>query len=137
RSWKRAGASNQQLREIHRCAPSPGAPGRRPALCASSRPPRLLRRPLLAYPVASEACRTRAAMTDEKNPLLLAVEDGVALLTLNRPEKLNALSRPMIEQAVAALERCAADPAIGCVVVTGAGRGFCAGGDIDAMKADA
>jgi len=76
-------------------------------------------------------------MTDEKNPLLLAVEDGVALLTLNRPEKLNALSRPMIEQAVAALERCAADPAIGCVVVTGAGRGFCAGGDIDAMKADA
>lgn len=73
-------------------------------------------------------------MTDEKNHLLFAVEDGVAVLTLNRPEKLNALSRDMIEQAVAALERCAADPAVGCVIVTGAERGFCAGGDIEAMK---
>ena len=73
-------------------------------------------------------------MTNENTHLLVDVRDGVAVLTLNRPEKLNALSRPMIEQAVAALERCAADPAIGCVVVTGAERGFCAGGDIEAMK---
>ena len=65
--------------------------------------------------------------------LLFEVRDGVAVLTLNRPEKLNALSAPMIEAAIAALERCAADPQVGCVVVTGAGRGFCAGGDVSMM----
>ena len=65
--------------------------------------------------------------------LLFDVRDGVAVLTLNRPEKLNALSAPMIEAAIAALERCATDPQVGCVVVTGAGRGFCAGGDVSMM----
>src|SRR5438552_19017279 len=73
-------------------------------------------------------------MTDT-NPLLFDVEDGVATLAFNRPERLNALSPEMIEQAIAALERCADDPRIGCVVVTGAGRGFCAGGDVTAMNA--
>jgi len=65
--------------------------------------------------------------------LLVEVRDGIAVLTLNRPERLNALSRPMIDAAIAALERCADDPVVGCVVVTGAGRGFCAGGDVTAM----
>jgi len=60
-------------------------------------------------------------------------DDGVAVLTMNRPERLNALSAPMIDGAIAALERCAADAAIGCIVLTGAGRGFCAGGDVTAM----
>ena len=59
--------------------------------------------------------------------------DGVAVLTLNRPERLNALSRPMVDAAIATLERCADDPAVGCIVITGAGRGFCAGGDVTAM----
>jgi 2-(1,2-epoxy-1,2-dihydrophenyl)acetyl-CoA isomerase len=70
--------------------------------------------------------------TDESH-LLVEIRDGVAVLTMNRPERLNALSRPMIDGAIAALERCADDPAVGCVVLTGAGRGFCAGGDVTAM----
>lgn len=73
-------------------------------------------------------------MTDT-NPLLTEVKDGVAILTFNRPERLNALSPLMIEQAVAAIEKFAADPEIGCIVVTGAEKGFCAGGDVTAMNA--
>lgn len=69
--------------------------------------------------------------------LLVDVRDGVAVLTLNRPEKLNALSAEMIQQGIAALERYAVDPAVGCIVVTGAERGFCAGGDVSAMNAGA
>ncbi|HUP07774.1 MAG TPA: enoyl-CoA hydratase-related protein [Caldimonas sp.] len=67
--------------------------------------------------------------------LLVDIRDGVAVLTLNRPERLNALSRPMIDAAIATLERCVDDAAVGCIVVTGAGRGFCAGGDVTAMGA--
>lgn len=65
--------------------------------------------------------------------LLVEIRDGIAVLTLNRPERLNALSQAMIDAAIAALERCHADPAVGCIVLTGAGRGFCAGGDVKAM----
>jgi 2-(1,2-epoxy-1,2-dihydrophenyl)acetyl-CoA isomerase len=76
-------------------------------------------------------------MADTTAHALLAVEDGVAMLTLNRPEKLNALSESMIRDAIAALERWSTDPEVGCIVVMGAGRGFCAGGDISAMGSDA
>ena len=69
--------------------------------------------------------------------LLVEVRDRVALLTLHRPEKLNALSAEMIQQGIAALERFAVDPEVGCIVVTGAERGFCAGGDVSAMNAGA
>jgi 2-(1,2-epoxy-1,2-dihydrophenyl)acetyl-CoA isomerase len=65
--------------------------------------------------------------------LLTRVENGVAVMTLNRPEALNALTRPMMLGMTEALERFGADPDIGCIVVTGAGRGFCAGGDVKAM----
>lgn len=67
------------------------------------------------------------------NDLLEAVKDGVAVLTLNRPERLNAMSRPMLDALLEALPRLADDPAVGAVVLTGAGRGFCAGGDVKAM----
>lgn len=67
--------------------------------------------------------------------LLESIEDGVATLTMNRPDALNALSWPMLEAMVDALKRYAADDAVGCVVLTGAGRGFCAGGDVKAMAA--
>src|SRR6187399_2008483 len=75
-------------------------------------------------------------MTMEANgseDLQVETRDGVAVLTMNRPERLNALSRSMIDGAIAALERCADDASIGCIVLTGAGRGFCAGGDVTAM----
>ena len=72
-------------------------------------------------------------MNPNESDLLVDIRDGVATLTMNRPERLNALSESMIVSAIAALERCAADPAVGCIVLTGAGRGFCAGGDVTAM----
>jgi 2-(1,2-epoxy-1,2-dihydrophenyl)acetyl-CoA isomerase len=65
--------------------------------------------------------------------LLETVKDGVAVLTLNRPDRLNAMSRPMLDAMLEALPRLADDPAVGVVVLTGAGRGFCAGGDVKAM----
>jgi 2-(1,2-epoxy-1,2-dihydrophenyl)acetyl-CoA isomerase len=67
------------------------------------------------------------------NELIETVADGVATLTLNRPERLNALSAPILDGLLAALSRLAADSAVGAVVLTGAGRAFCAGGDVKAM----
>ena len=61
------------------------------------------------------------------------VKDGVAILTMNRPGRLNAMSRPMLEAMEAALGRLAGAPEIGAVVLTGAGCAFCAGGDVKAM----
>jgi len=69
--------------------------------------------------------------------LLTETRDGIAILTLNRPDRLNALSAEMIQSAIATVERYAVDPSVGCIVLTGAGRGFCAGGDVVAMNAGA
>ena len=69
-------------------------------------------------------------MTDD---LLETRKDGVAVLTLNRPERLNAMSRAMLTGLLEALPRLGDDPDVGVVVLTGAGRGFCAGGDVKAM----
>ena len=60
----------------------------------------------------------------------LDVEDGVALLTLNRPDKLNAFNTQMMLDMIAALDFTDAEDAVRCVIVTGAGRGFCAGADL-------
>lgn len=65
--------------------------------------------------------------------LIETVTDRVAMLTLNRPERLNAMSRSMMDAMLEALPRLAEDPAVGVVVLTGAGRGFCSGGDVKAM----
>ena len=65
--------------------------------------------------------------------LLEVIENGVAVLTLNRPERLNAMSGPMLDGLLEALPRLGEDSAVGVVVLTGAGRGFCAGGDVKAM----
>jgi 2-(1,2-epoxy-1,2-dihydrophenyl)acetyl-CoA isomerase len=59
--------------------------------------------------------------------------DGVATLTLNRPDRLNALSTPIMEGLLEALPRLAKDPAVGVIVLTGTGRAFCAGGDVKSM----
>ena len=67
---------------------------------------------------------------------LRAEEDaGVLVLTMNRPERRNALSREMLEAMADQLARAEADPAIRAVVLTGAGGAFCAGGDVKAMAA--
>jgi 2-(1,2-epoxy-1,2-dihydrophenyl)acetyl-CoA isomerase len=65
--------------------------------------------------------------------LIETVAGRVATLTLNRPDRLNALSSPMIDGLLEALPRLAADPDVAVVVLTGAGRGFCAGGDVKSM----
>ncbi len=69
--------------------------------------------------------------------VLLSLEDKVLTITLNRPDKLNALSGPMIETVNEVLRDSATDPGIGCILVTGSGRGFCAGGDVSSMSGDA
>lgn len=56
--------------------------------------------------------------------------DAVRLITLNRPERYNAMTDELLEELLAALEAAAADDSVRVVVVTGAGRGFCAGGDL-------
>jgi enoyl-CoA hydratase/carnithine racemase len=58
------------------------------------------------------------------------IDDGVAILTLNRPEALNALSKAMVQSLDRALDQIVADESVRAVVVTGAGRAFCAGGDL-------
>lgn len=62
--------------------------------------------------------------------LIETVEDGVATLTLNRPEARNALNRPMMHALLEALPRLSMDASVRVVVITGAGRAFCSGGDV-------
>ena len=63
----------------------------------------------------------------------LAVTGGVATITLNRPEKLNAFAGDMRERLADALDRVSADRGVRVLVVTGAGKGFCSGGDVQHM----
>ena len=63
----------------------------------------------------------------------LTREAGVATVTLNRPEKLNALSNEMYHELAETFTRLGADDDVRCVVLTGAGRAFCAGGDVTSM----
>lgn len=65
--------------------------------------------------------------------LLAHVEEGVAVLTMNRPKRRNALSGGMIQGLADALEAVETDDEVGCVVLTGAGGAFCAGGDVKGM----
>jgi 2-(1,2-epoxy-1,2-dihydrophenyl)acetyl-CoA isomerase len=92
----------------------------------AARPPRHTRRP--AVPSASPVPETGT------EDLLLRVEDRVAILTMNRPDRRNALSPEMVGGLKRVLPELARDPGIGCVVLTGAGRAFCAGGDVKAMN---
>ncbi len=66
--------------------------------------------------------------------VLFDVVNGIARITLNRPEAGNAIDVPMARALVEASIRCRTDPAIRCVVITGAGRLFCAGGDVSAFR---
>ena len=61
-------------------------------------------------------------------------EPGIALITLNRPERLNAWTDAMGVGYYGALDRAAADDAVRVIVVTGAGKGFCAGADMDTLQ---
>src|SRR5580658_8260805 len=67
--------------------------------------------------------------------LLSTLHQGVLILTLNRPEARNAMSDAMNQALGAQLAWAELDPGVKCVVLTGAGRGFCAGGDVKGMDA--
>ncbi|MDB5454623.1 MAG: enoyl-CoA hydratase, partial [Caulobacter sp.] len=64
--------------------------------------------------------------------LIYAVEDGVATITLNRPDKLNAFTAAMMRDLLTVFDHTDADDAVRAVIVTGAGRAFCAGADLSA-----
>jgi enoyl-CoA hydratase len=69
--------------------------------------------------------------------ILTETEDGVGIITLNRPDKLNAMNRKLSGELHDAVKRMEADADIGCIVITGAGeRAFSAGGDIQEQLAD-
>jgi 2-(1,2-epoxy-1,2-dihydrophenyl)acetyl-CoA isomerase len=65
--------------------------------------------------------------------LLADVDDGVAVLTMNRPDRRNAMSEAMMTAMERVLSDIEIDNSVGCVVLTGAGGAFCAGGDVKAM----
>ena len=76
---------------------------------------------------------TRTTVETGTDQLLCEIEAGVATITLNRPDKRNALSNeltPALRQTLLNLDT---DPAVRCVVITGAGRAFCSGGDVSGM----
>jgi enoyl-CoA hydratase/carnithine racemase len=66
--------------------------------------------------------------------LLYEVKDGIAILTLNRPDRLNALGGTLREDLHDAITRASADSDVRVMILTGAGKGFCAGGDVKAMN---
>ena len=74
--------------------------------------------------------------TETYETILVDKADGIAVITLNRPQRLNAWTGLMSEELRAAITDCNEDADVGAMVVTGAGRGFCAGADIkDNFKA--
>ncbi|MGN6606870.1 MAG: crotonase/enoyl-CoA hydratase family protein [Jatrophihabitans sp.] len=74
------------------------------------------------------------APTPDDQHLLTEQRGGVLIVTMNRPEARNALSRPMLDGLTAAWNRVDSDPSIRCAVLTGAGGAFCAGMDLKAMN---
>ncbi len=70
----------------------------------------------------------------EYSQILYAVDDPIATITLNRPERLNAWTDQMGVEVKHALARAEADPQVAVIVITGAGRGFCAGADLGTLQ---
>jgi methylglutaconyl-CoA hydratase len=73
-------------------------------------------------------------MTDESKPILYQVDGPLARITLNRPEKRNALNDDLIAGLKDALGQANDDPAVRVVVITGAGRDFCSGADLTSLQ---
>ncbi len=65
----------------------------------------------------------------------ITVEPAIAILTLNRPDHMNAYTNPMCDEIVDALRHYVEEDELRCLIVTGAGRGFCSGGDVLARRA--
>jgi enoyl-CoA hydratase/carnithine racemase len=80
----------------------------------------------------TSSSRREVAMSDR---VVVSIEDGVADVRLNRPEKINALDGPMFQALVETGEALKADPSVRAVVLSGSGRGFCAGLDFGSFQA--
>lgn len=78
---------------------------------------------------------TRRVLDTGTDELLAEIDEGVAVLTMNRPERRNAVTDVMLSALAAALVECEADREVGCVVLTGAAGAFCAGGDVKGFAA--
>jgi enoyl-CoA hydratase/carnithine racemase len=72
--------------------------------------------------------------TKTADDVLYSVQDRIATITLNRPERLNAWTRPMGDQMREAVRRAALDDDVRVIILTGAGRGFCAGADMELLQ---
>lgn len=75
-------------------------------------------------------CKDRPMTQLAFSTLLYSVDEGIATITLNRPDKLNAFTAQMRDDLIAAFDATDADDAVRVVIVTGAGRAFCAGADL-------
>ncbi|MCP5092246.1 MAG: enoyl-CoA hydratase/isomerase family protein [Gammaproteobacteria bacterium] len=75
-------------------------------------------------------------MSNEDQLILFRVEDNVGIITLNRPDKLNAVSWELAEELAALLYSLRDNDEVRAIVLTGAGRAFCAGGDVDWISGD-
>jgi 2-(1,2-epoxy-1,2-dihydrophenyl)acetyl-CoA isomerase len=78
---------------------------------------------------------TQTTLETGTGELLASLDAGVLTLTLHRPEALNAMSRAMNDALAEQLARAELDSEVKCIVITGAGRGFCAGGNVKGMAA--
>src|SRR5690348_5934936 len=121
--------------------PAPIVPAPTTATVRSLRSAPTRRSPPIATASSSRYCdEARAAATDATHPsaggpvvrgtLIVEADGGVATITLNRPDKLNSFNEAMHRELRDALDRIAGDPAVRAVLLTGAGKGFCAGQDL-------
>src|SRR4029079_19099518 len=74
------------------------------------------------------------AMTTAPQTVLYESTNGIATITLNRPERLNTMGGDLLDRLLEAVEHAASDPGVRVLVLTGAGRAFCAGGDLGVMS---
>jgi 2-(1,2-epoxy-1,2-dihydrophenyl)acetyl-CoA isomerase len=72
-------------------------------------------------------------MSTKTDELLYEVKDKIATITLNRPDKMNAFTGPMIDAWAGSLQEAQRDPDVNVVIVTGSGKAFCSGGDVGRM----
>jgi enoyl-CoA hydratase/carnithine racemase len=79
-------------------------------------------------------CKPRECFMTDYQDILFGIEDGIATITLNRPDRLNAWTPTMYAEIRDAMERLTADKDVKVIVLTGAGRGFCAGADMSALQ---
>lgn len=73
-------------------------------------------------------------MTDESSPVLFAIDGSIARITLNRPEKRNALNEALVSGIKAALRQAHSVDALRVVVINGAGQDFCSGADLESLR---